>query len=97
MQYDEVPPPIPPYLVDNDQPPPIPLFYGGDEPPILSYNEPVTAQYFEVKQEHTVPHVTVAREDYSVLKRDNVSHVPFHNISAGGDYSVLKREEREVS
>ena len=74
------------------------MFHGGDEPPVPPYNnEPVTAQYFEVKREHMVPHITTAGADYSVLKRDNVSRVPFHDTSAGGDYSVLKREEREVS
>ena len=52
----------------------------------------MTAQYFEVKQEHTVPHVTAAGGDYSVLKRDNIPHVPLHNLTAG-DYSALKRDD----
>ena len=84
---------MPPYSADNDKPPPVPLLYGEDEPPYN--NEHVTAQYFEVKREHMPPHVTAARGDYSVLKRDDISH--FHNTAAGGEYSVLKREEREVS
>ena len=53
----------------------------------------MTAQYFEVKQEHTVPQLTVAGGDYSVLKRDDISHVPLHNVTAGGDYSVIKRDD----
>ena len=39
LQYDEVPPPVPPYLADDDQPPPIPLFHGGDESPTPEKNE----------------------------------------------------------
>ena len=69
------------------------MFYGGDEPPVPPYNGPVTAQYFEDKQEHTVPHVTVAGGDYSILKRDDIPHVPLHNVTAGGDYSVIKRDD----
>ena len=73
----------------------------------------MTAQYSEVKREdmapHLLPHISTAVEgDYSALKRDDIPHVPLHNVTAGGDYSVikrndgddysvLKREEREVS
>ena len=93
---------MPPYLANNDQPPPIPLFYGGDELPVAPYNGPVIAHYPEVKSEPVTPHVlphnsTAAGGDYSVLKRNDISHVSLHNVTAGGDYSVLKREKREVS
>ena len=102
LQYDEISPPISPYSADNDQPPPIPLFHGGDEPPVPPYNEPVTAQYSEVKREHVTPHIlphnsTASGGHYSVLKRDDIPLVSLHNVVAGGDYSVIKREEREVS
>ena len=97
LQYNEVPPPVPSYLADYDLSPSIPLFHGGDEPPVPPYNGPVTKQYSEVKREdvalHVLPHINTPAGDYSVLKRD----VPLYNVTAGGDYSVLKREEREVS
>ena len=89
---------MPPYSADNDQPPPIPLFHGGDEPLVPSYNGPVTAHYSEAKRElmalHALPHTsTAAGEDYSVLKRDDMPHVSLHNVTAGGDYSVIKRDD----
>ena len=41
-----------------------------------------------------LPHTsTAAGGDYSVLKRDDISHVPLHNVTAGGDYSVIKRDD----
>ena len=55
LQHDEVPPPIPPYLGDNDQPPPIPLFHSGDEPPVPPYNGSLTTYYSEVKKKHVTP------------------------------------------
>ena len=79
------------------------MFHGGDQPFVPPYNnEPVTAQYFEVKREYMAHHVmlhnnTVVGGDYSVLNRDGVSHVPLQNVTTGGDYSVLKRKEREVT
>ena len=87
---------MPPYSTDIDQPPPIPLFHGGDEPPLPPYNEPVTAQYSEVKRKDLACHVlpynsTTAGGDYSVLKRDDISHIPLYNVTAGEDYSVIKR------
>ena len=36
---------------------------------------------------------TAAGGDHSVLKRDDISHVPLHNVTAGGDDSVLKRDD----
>ena len=68
----------------------------------------MTPQCSEVKKKHLTPNSTAAEGDYSLLKRDDISHVPLHNVTAGGDYSVikrddgddysvLKREEREVS
>ena len=89
---------MPPYLADNEQPPPIPVFHGGDEPPVPSYNGPVTAHYSEAKRELMAPHVlphnsTAAGGDYSVLKRDDIPHVSLHNVTAGGDYSVIKRDD----
>ena len=98
LQHDEVPPPIPPYIVDNDQPPPIPLFYSGDEPPIPPNNGSLTTNYSEVKEKHVTPHLlphnsTAAEGDYSVLNRDDIPHVPLHNVTAGGDYPVMKRDD----
>ena len=89
---------MPPYSADNEQPPPIPLFHGGDEPPVAPYNGPVTAHYSEAKRELMAPHVlpynsTAAGGDYSVLKRDDIPHVSLHNVTAGGDYSVIKRDD----
>ena len=89
---------MPPYSDDNDQPPPLPLFYGGDEPPVASYIGPVIAHYSEVKRElvtlHVLPQNSIAAGgDYSVLKRDDISHVSLHNVTAGGDYSVIKRDD----
>ena len=56
---------MPPYSANNDQPPPVPPYK----------NEPVTAQYSEVKRENMTPHVmlhrTTAGGDYSVLKRED--------------------------
>ena len=78
LQYDEVPPPVPPYSADNDQPPPIPLFHFEDEPS-LSLSEPVIAQYSVIMREHIAPHVppcsTVAEGDdstQSVSKREEI-------------------------
>ena len=72
-----------------------------------------THYYSKVKKKYVAPHViphnsTAVKGDYSVLKRDDIPHVPLHNVTAegdysvikrddGDDYSVLKREEREVS
>ena len=92
---------------DNDQPPLIPLFHGGDEPPVSQYKGPVTARYSEVKREDMAPHLlvplvalhalphtsTAAKGDYSVLRRDDISNVPLHNLTARGDYSVIKRDD----
>ena len=44
LQYDELPPPVPPYSPDNDQSLPIPLCHGGDEPPVAPNNGPMTTQ-----------------------------------------------------
>ena len=97
LKYDEVPPPVPPYSVDNDQALPMPLFHGEDEPPVPPYNGQVTNQCSKVKREHmalhVLPHSTVAWGDYSLLKRDDISHVPLHNVTVGGDYSVIKRDD----
>ena len=70
LQCDEIPPPIPPYSADNDQPLLIPLFHGEDEPPVPLYIGPVTTEYSEVKREHMVPHVTASGGNCSVLKRE---------------------------
>ena len=58
----------------------------------------MTTHYSEVKKKHVAPHVlphnsTAVEGDYSVLKRDDISHVPLHNVTAGGDYSVIKRND----
>ena len=40
------------------------------------------------------PHTSTAAEgDYSVLKRDDIPHVPVHNVTVGEDYSVIKRDD----
>ena len=49
-------------------------------------------------KKHATPNVqphtsTAAGGDYSVLKRDDISHVPLHNVIAEGDYSVIKRDD----
>ena len=58
----------------------------------------MTTQYSEVKKKHTTPHVlphtsTASEGDYSVLKRDDIPHVPLHNVTLGGDYFVIKRDD----
>ena len=58
----------------------------------------MTTHYSEVKKKHVTHHVlphnsTTFEGDYSILKRDDVSHVPLHNVTAGGDYSVIKRDD----
>ena len=58
----------------------------------------MTTYYSEVKKKHVTPHLlphnsTASEGDYSVLKRDDISHVPLHNVTAGGDYSVIKRDD----
>ena len=58
----------------------------------------MTTQYSEVKKKHVTPYVlphnsTAAEGDYSVLKRDDIPHVPLHNVTAGRDYSVIKRND----
>ena len=50
------------------------------------------AQYPEVKRDHMVPHGTGAGEDYSILKREDISHALLHNMTAE-DYSMLKRDD----
>ena len=57
----------------------------------------MTTQYSEVKKKHMAPHLlphnfTAADGDYSVLKRDDIPHVPQHNVTTGGDYFVIKRD-----
>ena len=57
---------------------------------------PLTPQFSEVKREHVAPHIlphnsTAAEGDYSILKRDDIPHLPLHNVTVGGDYSVIKR------
>ena len=57
----------------------------------------MTTHYSEVKKKHVTPHLlphnsTASEGDYSVLKRDDISHVPLHNVTAGGDYSVISRD-----
>ena len=43
---------------------------------------------------HVLPHnSTAAEDDYSLLKRDDIPHVPLHNVTAGGDYSVKNRDD----
>ena len=54
--------------------------------------------YSEVKKKHVTPHLlphtnTAAEGDYSVLKKDDIPHVPLHNVTAGGDYSIIKRDD----
>ena len=58
----------------------------------------MTTHYSEVKKKHVAPHVlphnsTAAKGDYSVLNRDDIPHVPLHNVTAGGDYSVISRDD----
>ena len=58
----------------------------------------MTTQYSEVKKKHVTPHVlphnsTEAEGDYSVLKRDDIPHVPLYNVTAGGEYSVISTDD----
>ena len=58
----------------------------------------MTTHYSEVKKKHVAPHVlphnsTAAEGDYSVLKREDIPHVPLHNVTAGGEYSVISRDD----
>ena len=85
-----------PYSPINDHLPPITLFHGGDDPLVPPCNGLMTAQYSEVKREnmapHLLPHISTTARDYSVLKRDDISNVPLHNVTVGKDYSVIKRD-----
>ena len=54
----------------------------------------MTTQCSEVKKKHVLPHNSTAAEgDYSLLKRDDIRHVPLHNVTAGGEYSVISRDD----
>ena len=58
----------------------------------------MTTHYSEVKKKLVTPHVlphnsTAAEGDYSVLKREDIPHVPLHNVTAGGEYSVINRDD----
>ena len=58
----------------------------------------MTTHYSEAKKKHVTSHVlphtsTAAEGDYSVLKREDVPHVPLHNVTAGEEYSVISRDD----
>ena len=58
----------------------------------------MTTHYSEVKKKQVTPYVlphnsTAAEGDYSVLKREDIPHVPLHNVTAGGEYSVISTDD----
>ena len=43
---------------------------------------------------HVIPHnSTTTGGNYSVLNKDDTSHVPLYNVTSGGDYAAIRRDD----
>ena len=58
----------------------------------------MTALYSEIKRNDVSPHVlphnsTTTEGNYSVLSRDDTSHVPLYIVTSGGDCAAIRRDD----